>query len=53
MKTELQQYAASFEAELVAFRDLSTSEFVSKIIGENWVADLDAQYDLITDYFAK
>ncbi|GGA86719.1 hypothetical protein GCM10011369_30990 [Neiella marina] len=34
MKTELQQYAASFEAELVAFRDLSTSEFVSKVIGE-------------------
>lgn len=32
MKTELQQYAASFEADVLAFRDLSSKEFVTQVI---------------------
>tara|TARA_R110001592_G_scaffold44701_6_gene143495 strand:- start:56 stop:163 length:108 start_codon:yes stop_codon:yes gene_type:complete len=33
MKTELQQHAANFEADVLAFRDLSSSEFVTQVIG--------------------
>jgi len=35
MKTELQQYAANFEADVLAFRDLSSNEFIKQIIGNS------------------
>lgn len=51
MKTELQQYAAKFEADVLAFRDLSSSEFVKQVIGEKWSLTTDEAFDAITDYF--
>jgi len=36
MKTELQAYAESFESELVAFRDISKSDFIKKYIDSNF-----------------
>jgi len=35
MKTELQQYTANFEADILAFRGLSSTEFIKQIIGNS------------------
>ncbi|MFK5949648.1 MAG: hypothetical protein QM500_12865 [Methylococcales bacterium] len=51
MKTELQQYAANFEADVLAFRDLSSSEFVKQVIGHELAINEDDELDLINDYF--
>jgi len=39
MRTELQEYAESFEAELVAFKSLSTGEFIKKYINSSFHQD--------------
>ena len=52
MKTELQQYAASFEADVLAFRDLSSKEFVTQVIWADFTGDIDDEFEAITDYFS-
>ena len=52
MKTELQQVAANFEADVLSFRDLSSSEFVKQVIGHEWIINVDDEFDLITEYFS-
>lgn len=51
MRTELQTYAAKFEADLVAFRDLSSWEFISKVIGQQNTEKTPDHCGLIDEYF--
>lgn len=51
MNTELMQYAQTFEQEILAYRDLSQSEFIKQFIDDWYCSDSDDEYTLISEYF--
>ena len=51
MKNELQQYAETFEAEILAYENLEPEEFIKQYIDANFVGDEDDQEVAIREYF--
>jgi len=53
MNTELMQYAQTFEQEVLAYRNLSKSDFIKQFIDENYAWNQDDENTLVSDYFSR
>ena len=51
MKNELRQYAENYEAEVLAYENLESDEFIKQYIDANFNGDLDEQDVLIHEHF--
>ncbi|MBF0264124.1 MAG: hypothetical protein HQL46_02550 [Gammaproteobacteria bacterium] len=51
MKNELRQYADNYEAEVLAYENLESDEFIKQFIDINFSGDQDESDILISEYF--